>query len=336
MGWMVYTSADSVRRRIAQIVLLSCGVATIVAVGTLIDRWGYGRWTIVPWNYFHKDVVEGRPNLDATDPVWAYLTKLVANPMAPLTILWMLAMLVTWIRFPRSVVTWTTLPFFAVHSLVPHKELRYLFPLTLIATFAFVLAFVPDADSLPRPAWLATMWRHRAGWGKALVAVNLVGLLYACFIAREPSLNFQRYLINHYPQGCTMYVLGDQTRSPFENVGATMFFYRPPNFTCRRLHSEDELAAIMRSRSGEVLVVRDRLATWSPPETAADVRLLYSTYPAWVESYNVGNWLSNSKRFSLYAVDTTHVTATGSAEPESAIARVPTAEGAANEASRTH
>ncbi len=335
MGWMVYRSADSLGRRAFNIVLLGLGVLAMVALGTVIDRWGYGRWTIVPWNYFHKDVVEGRPNLDGTDPVWAYLTKLVANPMAPLAILWIVAMFVTWRRYPRHIVTWTTLPFFVVHSLVPHKELRYLFPLTLIATFAFVLAFVPASESFPRPAWLQAIWRQRrSGWGKALEAVNLVGLIYGCFVAREPSLNFQRYLIDHYPQGCTMYVLGEQTRSPFENVGATMFFYRPPNFTCRRLRSEDELAAIVRRGSGEFLVVRDRLAKWSLPETATDVRLVYSTYPAWVENYNVGNWLSNSKRFSLYAVETPLTTIGTSPASERAIARADTPDGPVTNSNR--
>ena len=100
-----------------------------------------------------------------------------------------------------------------------------------------------------------------------------------------------------------MYVLGAKTRSPFENVGATMFFYRPPHFTCKRLKTEDELAAILERGDGDCLVVRDRLANWSPPVDApAESRLVYSTYPAWVEHFNYFNWLSNSKRFSVYAV----------------------------------
>jgi hypothetical protein len=83
-----------------------------------------------------------------------------------------------------------------------------------------------------------------------------------------------------------------------------MFFYRPPNFTCKRLHTDEELAMVLRRDEGEVLVLRDRLANWSPPDDtlAADVRLVYNTYPGWVERFNCFNWLSNSKRFALYAV----------------------------------
>ena len=320
MGWMVYTSADSVRRRAVNIILLSLGVLAIVALGTLVDRWGYGRWTVVPWNYFHTDVVEGRPSLDGTDPPWAYVAKLIATPVAPITLLWIVAMVVTWLRHPRHVVTWTTLPFFVVHSLVPHKELRYLFPLTLVATLAFVVGLAPGRDALPHAAWLKALWRQRrSGWAKALVAVNVVGLLYACFVAREPSLNFQRFLFDRCPNGCRLYVLGDRTRSPFENVGVTMYFYRPPNFTCRRLHSDEELAAIPRDGDDDVLIVRDRLADWSLPQGTA--RLVYRTYPAWVEKYNIGNWLSNSKRFSVYAVESLPKTIGASTTSEQTIAR---------------
>jgi GPI mannosyltransferase 3 len=304
LGWVAYSSAEHLRQRVGKIALICGGGLAAVLMGTLIDRWGYDQWTFVPWNLFYVDVLQGRPSLDGTQPLWWYFVGMVSNPLAPIAFLWMTAMVVTWVRYPRHIVTWATLPFFIGHSLVPHKEVRYLFPLALLGTFFFVIALVPASDSLRRPAWLAAIWRRRRSvWAKALVALNFVGLAYACIVAREPSLNFQHYLYDNYPQGCTMYVLGKDTRSPFENVGATMYFYRPPNFTVKRLRDDDELATILRRGAGDFLVVRDRLSDWSPPEASpAEVRLIYHTYPEWVENYNCFNWLQNSKRFNLYAV----------------------------------
>ena len=169
-----------------------------------------------------------------------------------------------------------------------------------LATFFFVIAFVPGSDSRPRPAWLDAVWnRRRSWWAKAVIGVNAIGLLYACFITIEPSLTFQRYVYNHFPKGCTMYVLGKDTRSPFENVGATMFFYRPPNFVVHRLKDDKELESVLDSEKNDFLVVRDRLTSWLCPATfPSEVQLLYTTYPHWVEKFNWFNWLSNSKRFS--------------------------------------
>ncbi|HEX3999438.1 MAG TPA: hypothetical protein VHX65_12880, partial [Pirellulales bacterium] len=304
MGWIAFTSSGGIRRRIGSVALIGWGVLPMVALATLVDRWGYGHWVVVPWNYFHTDVLQGRPSLDGTAPIWAYFVKVIGSPAAPIAALWVVAMLVTWVRHPRHVVAWATLPFFVVHSIVPHKELRYMFPIALVATLGFVVALMPSSGGRPQPAWLKRIWRLRHSvWAKALVAFNAAMLVYACFVAHEPSLNFQHWLYDHYPHGCTMYVLGAETRSPFENVGATMFFYRPPNFTCWRLKSEAELAAIIQRGDGDCLVVRDRLSNWSPPAASpAESHLVYTTYPAWVERFNFANWLHNSKRFSLYAV----------------------------------
>ena len=164
MGWTVFASAESIRRRIADLALLSCGVVAIVGLGTLADCWGYGHWVVVPWNYFHTDVLQGRPSLDGTAPIWAYFPKLIGSNLAPISLLWVAAMLVTWIRHPRHVVAWVTLPFFVVHSLVPHKELRYMFPLALVATLAFAVA-------LHAAARLAA--RRLAGESMAAAALGL-------------------------------------------------------------------------------------------------------------------------------------------------------------------
>jgi phosphatidylinositol glycan class B len=303
-GWMALSAFGSVPRRIGNLAVVGCGVMAMIALGVLVDRWGYGQWTLVPWNYFRTDVLQGRPSLDGTAPVWAYFGKVIINPMALVSIAWLGAMLITWIRHPRNIVACATLPFFVAHSLVPHKELRYLFPIALVATLAIPLALFKSRGSHALPAWLQSIWHSRRSfWAKALVAVNAIGLIYVCSASHAPSLNFQSFLFDRYPHGCTMYVLGADTRSPFENVGATMYFYRPENFVSKRLKDEAELANVLRSGEGDCLVVRDQLSRWSPPaDTRANAERIYGTYPAWVERYNCFNWLSNSRRFSLYAV----------------------------------
>lgn len=304
MSWMALSSGGSIPRQIGRFMLAGCGVMTVVGLCLLVDRWGYGCWTCVPWNYFHVDVLQGRPSLDGTAPIWAYFGMIAANPMALVAIPWAAAMLITWVRQPRHIVTWATLPFFAAHSLVPHKELRYLFPIALVSVLGFAVALMPSPASRLHWNWLKNVWRRRRSvWAKALAAVNAIALIYVCSASHAPSLNFQRYLYNHYSHGATLYIVGDKTRSPFENVGVTMFFYRPTNFTYKRLHNEAELTAILRDCCGDCLVVRDQLSNWTTPQgTAADARLVYSTYPAWVERFNWFNWLSNSRRFSMYEV----------------------------------
>ncbi len=123
MGWILFRSAESWRSAIGKLALMGVGVAVPIVVGTLIDRWGYGEWTIVPWNYFHKDVLEGRPSLDGTQPFWWYLVGINSHLLAPITLVWTIATLVSWIRHPRHIITWATLLFFIAHSGVEIAQL---------------------------------------------------------------------------------------------------------------------------------------------------------------------------------------------------------------------
>jgi phosphatidylinositol glycan class B len=251
-------------------------------------------------------VVLAIPNQESVSPFWWYFFDANANPLAPITLLWTVAMLVTWVRFPRHMVTWFTLPFFLGHSIFPHKEVRYLFPIALLSTFFFILAYVPQSGAATQPAWLRAIWQRRKSWlAMVLCGLNIVGLIYGCVAAKQPSVNFQKYVYDHYPHGCTLCLLGADTKSPYENVGLNMFFYRPPGFTIERVHGTDELESLMRTSPRDVLVVRDRVSAWPDEQSVTPTpRLIYRTYPPWVESYNYFGWLQHSKRFSLYAVET--------------------------------
>ncbi len=305
LAWVGWNTSERWLRTIGKLTLLCMAAAVPVALGTLVDRWGYGHWTCVPWNYFVTDILHARPTLDGSAPFWRYFISVNSTPLAPITIFWTIGALVTWTRSPRHIVTWATLPFVVFHCLFPHKEVRYLFPLATLGVFFFVLAFVPGEESPPQPAWLQRIWHGRRFLGAKLIyALNLLALAYGCLWTREPSLNLQRYIYNHYPHGTTVYVVGKETRSPYENVGATMFFYRPPNLDVERLWSFKHLAELLPTAPEHFLLVRDRLDD-SPEQDVVvpQAQLIYSTYPTWIERVNYFDWLRYSKRFGLYAVD---------------------------------
>ena len=83
-----------------------------------------------------------------------------------------------------------------------------------------------------------------------------------------------------------------------------MFFYRPPNLDVVRLWSFKHLAELLPTAPEHFLLVRDRLDD-SPEQNVVvpQARLVYSTYPTWIEHVNYFDWLRYSKRFGLYAVD---------------------------------
>ena len=144
------------------------GVAAAVRLGLgLVDRWGYGAWCFPAWAYLRINLLDRVASARfGTDPFYGYLYLLPANVFAPVVLVFMLALGLTWVRRPKHPVTWATLPYALVASALAHKEERLLFPMILVATSAVTLGLSPSERSTPVPGAL----RGVARWGDAVAA----------------------------------------------------------------------------------------------------------------------------------------------------------------------
>lgn len=111
--------------------LWTCLVSTIVAAGIclLCDRWGYGEWVFTPWRYFSTNLLRGKASSFGVSPIWGYATLFIEN-FYPLGWIILLTILAFFLWKPSHILTWMFVPFVVIHSVIPHKELRFvLFPL---------------------------------------------------------------------------------------------------------------------------------------------------------------------------------------------------------------
>ena len=176
LAWLVVIRGD----RLRDLCWLAFAALGPVALGVVVDRWGYGAFTPTPWNYFKVNLLQGVASHYGTYPPFAYVYLVVPNVFAPVVVLWLIAFGLVIVRHPRHIVTWTTLPFFVVHCLLAHKEERFVFPMLVIATSFFVLGFGPGSG---RPNSMAAgVWRHRKGVAAKVVAGwNFAGMFLLAF-----------------------------------------------------------------------------------------------------------------------------------------------------------
>jgi phosphatidylinositol glycan class B len=268
LAWLLIMARVPVTR----LALFLLGMAGAVAAGALVDHWGYGVWCFPPWDYFHVNILQGvAAKTYGADPVLAYFWMLPAQFFAPITIVLMIAMIVMWLRNPRHVLTWVTLPFFLIHMAVGHKEARFMFPLVILATAFPVLAFSPR---LPR-------WRNMAqrvwGWrrgvaAKFTAAVSILGMAILAIypFGIRPHMPMAQYLYRHFPAGLSAYSFDAQ---PFDSYP----MYRPHPFAVTKLKDEAALATLLQK--GPVYIMSDT------PTLPGDLHgtLLYSEFPfaAW-------------------------------------------------------
>ena len=74
-------------------------------------------------------------------PFFGYFYLILYKYFPPISILLVISLLYTWFFGYRNIIVWATLPYFIIHSLVPHKELRYIYPVLVFAPF-FICYFL--------------------------------------------------------------------------------------------------------------------------------------------------------------------------------------------------
>jgi len=193
-GVLLWTLALG-RDRVKVLGSIGLGIALSLAAGFLVDAWGYGEPVLVPWNYFRVNVLEGKAATFGVLPIFAYPFVLLLT-FPPYGAIIFAGLASFWWRFPRHLLTWFTLPFFLGHSLIAHKEFRFLFPLLVPGTLCLLLLWARSA-SLPERlgavlGTLQAVWFSRVTW-----AFNTLALAVLCFLPSSDNFGLQRYFYEH-------------------------------------------------------------------------------------------------------------------------------------------
>lgn len=116
---------------------ISCGIFVMLLLGVLCDRWLYGSYTLSIFNYFNANIVKDVASKFGTSPWYTIIEYILYTPSLPMGAVLFGSYIILLIRKPYSPIIWCTLPFLIVHIAVPHKELRFLFPLSNFCPLIF-------------------------------------------------------------------------------------------------------------------------------------------------------------------------------------------------------
>jgi phosphatidylinositol glycan class B len=203
MAWL----AIAAREKFSGLLQFAGGGVLALVLGLLVDRWGYGFWVFPPVDYVHRNLMEGVADSYGRDPVLAYLWMLPAQLFFVITFVLIAAMVMMWLRNPRHVLTWVTLPFVLGHMAIAHKEARFLFPLAILATAFPVLGFSPR---LPRWRRFAErLWAWRRSWAaRVTTGLSVFGMAFLAIypLGVRPHMPMTQYLYRH--AAGTVYVWG--------------------------------------------------------------------------------------------------------------------------------
>ncbi len=168
--------------------LVSGGVIAL-ALGAVVDTWFYNEPIHTLWNYLYKNSlsiskVHPLPVASETYPWWYYFPWIIKYGIWPIGALLLGSLVWLTYRTPRSLLVWCIWPYLVLVSAIPHKELRFLFPLVDLTPLVLVLAWQGIADS--RLARTSKLW----GLLAPLIAINACGLLVSSTTAAGSGRTF--------------------------------------------------------------------------------------------------------------------------------------------------
>jgi GPI mannosyltransferase 3 len=166
--WFVYRPAD--RKSAAWLVL--GGVLANLAV-LPIDSWGYGHLSLPVWGYIRANIIDGVAAKFSVEPWYAYAYLPVGNAFIVSALVAYICTVAVWVRIRNHPLTWVMLPSLVFHSLLGHKEERFLFPLAPLAASCVPLLL----QSWPRLSPLLQSRIARSLWIVALFP-TLIAMLY--------------------------------------------------------------------------------------------------------------------------------------------------------------
>jgi len=171
MLWLLFVKKES-RSRLLRIV---GGGAAAIAIGIGVDAVAYGTFTVTLWNY-GLAAMTGEEAWRFTVLPWYQHGLFIAKYATPPLALLLFGASATLVLLkPKRILVWLLLPFLALHSVLPIKELRFLFPLAPLMPWLLVAAWDALCDRWPvmmkRDLWLRLLF--------PFAAINLLALITA-------------------------------------------------------------------------------------------------------------------------------------------------------------
>lgn len=250
-------------------------VSSILPIGlsVAIDSWFYGGFVFTPWNYFEYNIIKGVASEFGTSPWYYYLFAIFRFSFFPIGILILLSLLKVTLTHPKNLIIWVVVPFILFHSVVGHKELRFLFPLANLVPFLIIMAI------------------QEIKWSPFLTRVLLVG-----FIGINSTLLFSTSLI---PAGNGETKAARRLKSikknqpvayfkdsnPYNPWGLNMYFYEPiQNYY--QLESVEELEKLKITNPQMLICVRNKYLYEEAVQSASqrlNLKVVHRSSPEWMK-----------------------------------------------------
>lgn len=274
--WLIIGKRISLKH---MLILLLSSLISIGIFNVVIDHWFYNAWTFTAYNYYYQNIVTGTMNTFGTDPFYTYIPMILGyfpwGPIYVVATIWFIY------RHPKHIFTFAILPFFVIHSIIGHKEVRFMLP--MIAFMPYIITAWLDKINFIDKLHNKKSYRVTS---KVIIWLNCIAFI-TMLIPAATEIGGWRYISEHYKQNTTIYYNASKDRK--------LLFYIKPNIKLIPINNSSEINC-KNTPNCLYLLDADRVESNVPGE------LKYSFFPLWMAKYNYNNWMKNIGHFNIYEI----------------------------------
>jgi phosphatidylinositol glycan class B len=254
------------------------GFLGALALGFIADWWGYQEMVFTVWNYFKQNFILKRANDFGVEPFYYYLKLIFIKGVPPLSLLFIFGVAAYWWKFKKDFFTFITFIFFVVHSLIAHKELRFL-------NFIYLLAPFMLYRLLPK--------QKIKFWHWPILAINFLLLIYLGLTPAHSPVRAYQYLAENRP---TLKSIFTPSTNGQKLELSLMFYQKEPIQTIPfnlETTNEGELKSLQNiiTTKYQEKILLDKFPICQPQ---------FSLFPEWSYRFNYFNWISRSSLWIIW------------------------------------
>lgn len=243
-----------------------------IGIGTILDSWFYDVFVFTPWNYFEYNIIQGVASEFGTSPWYYYLFAVFRFSFFPVGILILLSLFRVTLNHPKNVIIWVVIPFIFLHSVVGHKELRFLFPIANLVPFLIIMA-------IQEIKWNTFLTRLLL---ISFIGINTTLLLSTSLIpAGNGEAKTARTLKKMKENRPVAYF---KDSNPYNPWGLNMYFYAPIQHPYQ-LESTEELEKLKIANPEMLICVRNKYLSEEDFQSIRQrlkLKIVHRSTPEWM------------------------------------------------------
>ena len=285
-AWLIFINKIKFKHLITIAIVT---LTTVIIANICIDYWFYGKWTITAWNYFKQNIILNKVNGYGEEP-WYYYIYMTAT-ILPFGPLYVIGTLLIFFYKPLNVLTWILLTFIIGHSLIGHKEIRFMVPILNIMPLCIIYGLQILDDRFK--------YNSANRWPKCIKAMWYINCFLFSILLIPPTteLPVWLYIYDSYKTPTVYYFL--------TYGGSDVDFYKNQNIESKRIESISEIRCHQDKKCLLGLTCSQAFENNFP----YPAKIVYSQCPQWLYKVNFGNWMGRTAIYNVYELDDTDASA---------------------------